>query len=364
MPNENDKFTKRYKFGSLNSLETEIDVNADENALNKLRRIISDSGKSSKADVQTWTGFVLKVLEHADNEDHSKTQKAHLRVPGTIGRVMQFIVRIPEIHAAIPEPASVSTDPKKPLYDDTYVMMHDVFTLLDTSGKIPGVGDQVECDFRNRKNFTEGVILNVYHKPNSFTGGLINSIGAAFGGLASLMKNSTSYGEGRDVDVSVYKDKQIKQKDLKKTNDPLLKAIRRSLVPTAQRISSMPSKNRKDPVEGLRSKPHAGIDIAVNAKTGQYIKSPKGGKVERAKWNKFNGNHVIVDHGDGYRSYFLHLQDPPQLKVGQTIPAGYIIGIVGNSGRSAGIHLHYGIKRGRREWVFNIGDVLLKEWKV
>jgi murein DD-endopeptidase MepM/ murein hydrolase activator NlpD len=129
----------------------------------------------------------------------------------------------------------------------------------------------------------------------------------------------------------------------------------------------MPQKNRKDPVKGKKSKNHDGLDVAVNAKRNQPVITPKGGVVEKSileteERGPYNGNYVIIKHDDGYRSYFLHLQEPSKLKKGDVIEKGDLVGIVGNSGRSAGIHLHYAIKKGR-EWQLP-QDILLDEWKV
>jgi murein DD-endopeptidase MepM/ murein hydrolase activator NlpD len=54
------------------------------------------------------------------------------------------------------------------------------------------------------------------------------------------------------------------------------------------------------------------------------------------------GRHVIVDHGNGVRSLYGHLREI-DVKAGQRVSKGVVVGRVGSTGRSTGPHLHYGI---------------------
>lgn len=91
----------------------------------------------------------------------------------------------------------------------------------------------------------------------------------------------------------------------------------------------------------IRSYYHNGIDIS--APIGQPIKSILGGKVLCARQQKYTGNGgiVIIDHGR-FKSVYLHMSRF-NVKEGDTIQKGQIIGKVGNTGRSTGPHLHFGI---------------------
>ncbi len=370
MSNDDGKSFKRYKHGTLNSVTSDTDTFVYDNPnevepLDRLRKLISGKEQENQNDVQTWTGYVLKVLANDGNEDFSKHQKAKLRVPGD-KEIKQFIVRIPELHAAIPEPRNLSFYSANPSYDELYVELHDVFTMMDNNQTIPQVGDLVECDFRNRKDFTEGIIIDVYHEGGSFTAGLLKAAGEVVVGAADAYEQATSFLAAATSSASSW----IKtasgywfgEDETTDEKTRILNAVKRSLVPTADRITSMPQKNRKDPVKGKRSKPHDGLDIAVARKRNQPTIAPKGGVVRRSTYNKFNGNHVVIKHEDGYVSWYLHLQEPSKLKKGDIVEKGDLVGIVGNSGRSAGIHLHYAIKKGR-EWQLP-QDILLNEWKV
>lgn len=87
-------------------------------------------------------------------------------------------------------------------------------------------------------------------------------------------------------------------------------------------------------------RPHSGIDIA--APKGSPIKAPKSGKVIATGHYFFNGNTVIVDHGQGLISMFCHL-DSINVETGYTLDRGEQLGTVGQTGRATGPHLHWSV---------------------
>jgi murein DD-endopeptidase MepM/ murein hydrolase activator NlpD len=96
--------------------------------------------------------------------------------------------------------------------------------------------------------------------------------------------------------------------------------------------------------QGKPGSPHGGLDIA--APTGTPYYAPADGVVVLAAKNAqftLEGHLLIIDHGNGVNSAFLHSS---QLLVekGQVVKQGQLIGKVGNTGRSAGAHLHWGMK--------------------
>jgi murein DD-endopeptidase MepM/ murein hydrolase activator NlpD len=86
-------------------------------------------------------------------------------------------------------------------------------------------------------------------------------------------------------------------------------------------------------------KMHYGMDFTADIGTPVYATG--NGKVTRAD-NKSSGfgNHIRIDHGFGYTTIYAHLSEY-NVRVGQKVKRGEIIGYVGNSGRSRGPHLHY-----------------------
>jgi len=120
---------------------------------------------------------------------------------------------------------------------------------------------------------------------------------------------------------------------------------------------------RSDPFTKAR-KFHYGMDFS--AATGTPIYASGNGKVTRADANSAGyGRHVRVDHGFNYVSLYAHLSKY-NVKKGQKVKRGDIIGYVGSTGRSVAPHLHYEIfKDGQRinPRNFYYGSLTAKEFK-
>lgn len=88
---------------------------------------------------------------------------------------------------------------------------------------------------------------------------------------------------------------------------------------------------------------HKGVDFSVAP--GAPIYSTAGGVVETAdSWdNSAYGKYVVVRHGLGFTSLYAHMRDV-EVKVGDYIDKGALLGFSGNSGRSSSPHLHYEVK--------------------
>jgi murein DD-endopeptidase MepM/ murein hydrolase activator NlpD len=94
---------------------------------------------------------------------------------------------------------------------------------------------------------------------------------------------------------------------------------------------------RKHPVHGKASN-HTGVDWA--ASQGTPIYAPGDGTISAARFNKIYGNQTILDLGGGYSTMFGH-QSKFNVKPGQRVRAGDLIGYVGSTGWSTGPHLHF-----------------------
>ena len=95
---------------------------------------------------------------------------------------------------------------------------------------------------------------------------------------------------------------------------------------------------RKDPISG-RTARHMGVDFAM--KPGNPVYVTGDGVIESVKFEFFGyGNHVVVDHGFGYKTRYAHLKSIGVVE-GMKVKRGECIGLSGNSGKSSGPHLHY-----------------------
>ncbi len=92
---------------------------------------------------------------------------------------------------------------------------------------------------------------------------------------------------------------------------------------------------------GTPKTPHSGMDIA--AANGTPVKAPAAGIVTFASMSLYlTGGTVVIDHGAGVSSNFLHLSRI-DVKVGDRVKQGQVFAAVGATGRATGPHLHWGM---------------------
>lgn len=94
-------------------------------------------------------------------------------------------------------------------------------------------------------------------------------------------------------------------------------------------------------LNGVARKPHYGIDVAIPK--GTPVKAMASGIVVLAADFYYNGNYIIIDHGLGISSHYMHLSKL-MIKKGDIVKVGDFIGAVGSTGRSTGPHLHWGLR--------------------
>jgi len=113
-----------------------------------------------------------------------------------------------------------------------------------------------------------------------------------------------------------------------------------SILPTPGLLGSG-YRNRKDPFTGKREF-HAGLDIVANV--GSPVAATADGVVTQAGRMGGYGKVVFVSHGNGLSTRYAHLSKI-QVKSGQEVRRGDLLGKVGATGRAMGYHLHYEVLR-------------------
>jgi murein DD-endopeptidase MepM/ murein hydrolase activator NlpD len=96
---------------------------------------------------------------------------------------------------------------------------------------------------------------------------------------------------------------------------------------------------RIDPING-KSAYHRGVDI--RGRMGSDVKATGAGTVKTLIYDNGIGRYIVLDHGNGFRTKYAHLKKSLVQK-GDIVQRGQVIGLVGNSGRSTGPHVHYEI---------------------
>lgn len=99
---------------------------------------------------------------------------------------------------------------------------------------------------------------------------------------------------------------------------------------------------RRDPLKRDQIRFHAGIDIA--AAPNEPVYAAYAGEVIMAGWNGGFGRMVRLRHPGGLETLYAHLA-VILVKEGQQVSRGEVVGLLGNSGRSTGHHLHFGVYR-------------------
>ena len=111
------------------------------------------------------------------------------------------------------------------------------------------------------------------------------------------------------------------------------------LRPCSYTSITSPFGYRKSPTTGA-STYHQGVDLDTG--TGWPVWASRAGVVIFSGYGSAAGNYITIDHQDGFRSVYMHL-NTRSVSVGQIVSAGQTIGTTGSTGVSTGDHLHFGI---------------------
>jgi murein DD-endopeptidase MepM/ murein hydrolase activator NlpD len=111
------------------------------------------------------------------------------------------------------------------------------------------------------------------------------------------------------------------------------------IAPASAEISDVFASQRI--FNGKTSSPHLGLDFRVPS--GTPVKAMNDGTVLLARPLFFEGNFVVIDHGQGLLTLYLHLSEF-KVKEGDHVKRGQVIGLSGGSGRATGPHLHAAVR--------------------
>lgn len=127
----------------------------------------------------------------------------------------------------------------------------------------------------------------------------------------------------------------------------------KALIPSAMRLPldtiriTSPFGTRRHPITGLMTT-HHGLDYGAPVGTPVYAVAP--GRVVEVKQTPLGGKQITINHADNTKTYYLHLS-AFHVSVGTAVSARQRIASVGNTGRSTGPHLHFGIKSPQGQWL-------------
>lgn len=166
----------------------------------------------------------------------------------------------------------------------------------------------------------------------------------AFAGPAELLGSMRDRVERLRKRVGVQASSYDTLEKLVETKERMLSAIP-AIQPVSNRTLNRVASGfgyRIDPIYKT-PKMHTGIDFT--AATGTPIYATGDGTVRESGYdNGGYGNHVVINHGYGYRSLYGHMKKT-KVRVGDRVKRGEVIGWVGSTGKSTGPHLHYEVIR-------------------
>ncbi|MCH2549176.1 MAG: M23 family metallopeptidase [Alphaproteobacteria bacterium] len=242
-----------------------------------------------------------------------------------------------------------------------FIFQSSISQAIELNGSLTQGGLIIGSTNKNDLVFFEGRKLRV--NPNS--GEFVFGIGHDHGDQA-ILKIVSSNGLEKKIKLKIssrdWSIEYVDGLDPIKVNPPasLTKRIRREgallngvrsrdtpvsnlsagfILPVYGRLSGYYGNQRI--LNGVPRRPHLGVDIAVPI--GTTVHSAADGEIVLTEKDLFyTGKTIVIDHGHGLTSIYSHL-DKINVKVGEWVKQGFVIGKTGNTGRSSGPHLDWRI---------------------
>ncbi|MDZ7835930.1 MAG: M23 family metallopeptidase [Alkalibacterium sp.] len=155
------------------------------------------------------------------------------------------------------------------------------------------------------------------------------------------MQQNGDAAEQRAAEQRAAENAQLKPKRRKRKEQAATSSSNSGWLRPASGYISSPFGYRTHPVTGARGSFHAGVDIAGSGS----IRAARSGRVTAASYSGSYGYRVIVDHGNGYSTLYAHMKSNLSVSVGQSVSQGQQLGIMGTTGRSTGVHLHFEVRK-------------------
>lgn len=235
--------------------------------------------------------------------------------------------------------------------------------------------EQMENELKEMESELESIYQKIHHLDNWLNQleGLHEEVDTLYGVLPPILKEDLSLGKSEKKEMNTVRIASLKWNETEESSLTLsdlhdsiarlyeradqqkleynqLKMELESRIMEARMIPSIrPAEGRITSTFGMRQDPftkrpsqHLGIDIA-----NQYLSpiyATANGTVLTAERQRGYGLSVYLDHGNGYQTLYAHLAKIV-VHSGEKVEQGDIIGYMGSSGRSTGVHLHYEIHK-------------------
>jgi murein DD-endopeptidase MepM/ murein hydrolase activator NlpD len=243
------------------------------------------------------------------------------------------------------------------IYKKVKIEHADIITGNANSKDVTVIIGNAIVTYGNIEIKADSIVLN--RRTNQlFAAGRLNKSGKIIGspvfkeGTKEIKANEITYNfitnRGRFKGI-FYKENNINNNRsyIKKDSSSIISSNEKpKLFPIKKgEYSQLPYKYQEKRINPINKKDtiiHYGIDIKANS--GTVVMATAGGKVIKASWDdKGLGNLIVIDHGEGYQSWYGHLGDF-SVQNGASVIKGQTIGHVGSSGVSTEPHLHFEIR--------------------
>lgn len=342
----------RYDFGDLNpATHPQTGRTLDPDSFSGIGNIAEAAQRVNRPSFIEKLGFPLKGIVLRVEESDSWIDRILAFAGAEIEARIKCRVRIPELHSHLPIPETYGEGGL-----NSIMMMYPLFVAKENGGDKPVVGDLCYVDFLDRNRFQDPIYLGkITNKPDNGAGSTARNgdeVSEEVGLEMSAPPGDPigGYGDEQSLEEVSTETTQVPKEQSTAKRDPLITTPQPPttyLFPVKGGIVTSAFGLRTDPKTGKRNSGHNAIDIACAAVPceGTPIYACTDAVVDQIWWNSATaGQAVLLQHDDGFSSRYLHLSKIMVKRRGQKVKRGDLIGLMGNTGKSTGDHLHWRVK--------------------